>query len=182
MKYNTTGAFTYGGSGFLPLQLRRNARGYRFKRPIEYCVTFFPKSSFTHTISTVHASSFGETRPASVLRILLRYDRSYPVPIPDPCIGCLVQGASAAAVQQVFSMRIREVLACPKCGIFSPEVPTTYEANVFYAHMSALQEAREKYRACSFDVALRMSLLSSSYSICVSLIKLFSKPFVYLLF
>ena len=165
MKYNTTGAFTYGGSVFFPLQLRRNARGYRFKRPIEYCVTFFPKSSFAHTISTVHASSFGETCPASVLRILLRYDRSYPVPIPDPCIGCLVQGASAAAVQQVFSMRIREVLACPKCGIFSPEVPTTYEANVFYAHMSALQEAREKYPACSFDVALRVSLLSSSHSI-----------------
>ena len=57
----------------------------------------------------------------------------------------------------MFSMRIREVLACPKCGIFSPGVPTTYEANVFYAHMSALQEAREKYPACSFDVALRVS-------------------------
>ena len=136
-----------------------------FKRPIEGCVTFFPKSSFAHTMSTVRASSFGETRPASGLRILLRYDRSYPVPIPDPCIGCLVQGASAAVIGEVFSMRIREVLTCPKCGVFSPEVPTTYEANVFYAHMSALQETRKKDPVRSFDVALMVSLLSSSYSI-----------------
>ncbi|CAM9254377.1 unnamed protein product, partial [Ascophyllum nodosum] len=114
------------------------------------------------TISTVHASSFGETRPASVRRILLRDDGSYPVPIPDPCIGCLVKGASAAAVQQVFGMRIREMLTCPKCGLVSPEVPTTYEANCFHAHMSALQEAREKHPACSFDVALREACLGDT--------------------
>ena len=65
----------------------------------------------------------------------------------------------------MFGMRIREMLACPKCGLVSPEVPTTYESNAFYANMSALQEAREKHPARSFDVALRVSLLSSSYSI-----------------
>ena len=65
----------------------------------------------------------------------------------------------------MFGMRIREMLTCPKCGLVSPEVPTTYEANIFHAHMSALQETREKLPACSFDVALRVSLLSSSYSI-----------------
>ena len=155
---------------FYPLQLGRDARksvfrGYRFKRPVGDCVTFSQKSSFAHTKSTVHASSFGETRPASLLRILLRYDRSYPVPIPDPFIGCLVQGASAGAIGQVFSMRIREMSTCPKCGMFSPEVPTTYDTNVFYAHASTLKDANKKYPVCSFDVALRVSLLSSSYSI-----------------
>ena len=65
----------------------------------------------------------------------------------------------------MFGMRIREMLTCPKCGLVSPEVPTTYEANGLYANMSALQETREKHPACSFDVALGVSLLSSSYSI-----------------
>ncbi|CAN0114128.1 unnamed protein product [Ascophyllum nodosum] len=56
----------------------------------------------------------------------------------ETILGCLVQGASAAAVRQVFNMNIREVLTCPECGIFSPEVPTTYEANAFLcAHVGA---------------------------------------------
>lgn len=37
----------------------------------------------------------------------------------------LVQGDSAAAIRQVFSMRTREVLTCPKSGIFPSKVPTT---------------------------------------------------------
>ncbi|CAN0342806.1 unnamed protein product, partial [Hapterophycus canaliculatus] len=73
----------------------------------------------------------------------------------ETILGCLVQGSSAAVIRQVFSMRIREALVCPKCGTSSPEKPATYEANVFYAHVSALREAREKTPACPFDVALR---------------------------
>ncbi|CAM9979356.1 unnamed protein product [Scytosiphon promiscuus] len=73
----------------------------------------------------------------------------------ETILGCLVQGSSAAVIRQVFSMRIREALVCPKCGTSSPEKPATYEANVFYAHVSALREAREKTPTCPFDVALR---------------------------
>ncbi|CAN0449252.1 unnamed protein product, partial [Ascophyllum nodosum] len=80
----------------------------------------------------------------------------------ETILGCLVKGASAAAVQQVFGMRIREMLTCPKCGLVSPEVPTTYEANIFHAHMSALQETRKKRPACSFDVALREACLGDT--------------------
>ena len=78
----------------------------------------------------------------------------------ETLLGCLVQGSSAAVIRQVFSMRIREALVCPKCGTSSPETPHTYEANVFYAHVSALREAREKSPACPFDVALRVSIRS----------------------
>lgn len=67
-----------------------------------------------------------------------------------------MQGSSAAAIRQVFTMRIRQALTCPKCGVSSPEMPATYEANVFYAHVSALREARQKAPTCSFDVALRV--------------------------
>jgi hypothetical protein len=71
------------------------------------------------------------------------------------------------AIRQVFGIRIREMLLCPKCGITTPEVPTSYEANVFYVHVSALQEGRKKNPVCSFDVALEVRLLSinSWYSI-----------------
>ncbi|CAN0540668.1 unnamed protein product, partial [Laminaria digitata] len=41
-------------------------------------------------------------------------------------------------------MCVREALVCPRCGTSSPEKPATYEANVFYLHVSALREAREK--------------------------------------
>ncbi|CAN0095934.1 unnamed protein product, partial [Ascophyllum nodosum] len=54
------------------------------------------------------------------------------------------------------------MLTCPKCGLVSPEVPTTYEANIFHAHMSALQETREKRPTCSFDVALREACLGDT--------------------
>ncbi|CAN0400368.1 unnamed protein product [Ectocarpus sp. 12 AP-2014] len=73
----------------------------------------------------------------------------------ETILGCLVKGSSPAVIRQVFSMRIREALVCPRCGTSSPEKPATYEANVFYAHVSALREAREKTPGCPFDVALR---------------------------
>lgn len=74
------------------------------------------------------------------------------------CPGYLVQGSSAAVIRQVFRMRIREALVCPKCGTSSPERPGEYEANVFYAHVSALREARQKAPACPFDLALKVAL------------------------
>lgn len=67
-----------------------------------------------------------------------------------------MQGSSAAVIRQVFSMRIREALVCRKCGTSSPEKPVEYDANVFYAHVSALREAREKDPKCPFDGALKV--------------------------
>ena len=69
-----------------------------------------------------------------------------------------MQGSSASVIRQVFSMCVREALVCPRCGVSSPEKPTTYEANVFYLHVSALREARKKKKGspCPFDVALRV--------------------------
>lgn len=67
-----------------------------------------------------------------------------------------MQGSSATVIRQVFSMRIREALVCPRCGTSSPEKPATYEADVFYAHVLALQEARAKAPTCPFDAALKV--------------------------
>ncbi|CAM9448712.1 unnamed protein product [Discosporangium mesarthrocarpum] len=63
----------------------------------------------------------------------------------EAILSCLEQGTCSRVIQRVFTMTIREALTCPRCGTVSPEKPTEYGANVFYAHVSALREARDKW-------------------------------------
>lgn len=96
---------------------------------------------------------------------------STPQPASPP--DCLVQGSSAAVIRQVFSMCIREVLVCHKCGTSSPEKPAEYDANVFYAYVSALREARAKDPECSFDMALKVCVVAGVEEVllfCLSLL------------